>query len=175
MNDGLGGTFGARLNMNLREDKHWSYGARTILWSARAQRPFIALAPVQTDKTKESLAEMNKEFRGILSEHPLTQEELAKIQANETLSLPGSRETVDAVSDSISELIQFGLPDDYYDTYAGKVRALKTSDVNDAAKSVIHPDNMIWVVVGDRAKIETGIKELNLGELRLMDADGKLL
>ena len=55
------------------------------------------------------------------------------------------------------------------------VRALKTSDVNDAAKSVIHPDNMIWVVVGDRAKIETGIKELNLGELRLMDADGKLL
>ena len=118
---------------------------------------------------------MNKEFRGILSDHPLTQEELAKIQANETLSLPGSRETVDAVSDSVSELIQFGLPDDYYDTYAGKVRALKTSDVNDAAKSVIHPDNMIWVVVGDRAKIETGIKELNLGELRLMDADGKLL
>src|SRR5439155_14713252 len=62
MNDGLGGTFGARLNMNLREDKHWSYGARTLLWSARAQRPFIALAPVQTDKTKESLTEMNKEF-----------------------------------------------------------------------------------------------------------------
>src|SRR5256885_2384563 len=109
MNDGLGGTFGARLNMNLREDKHWSYGARSLLWSARAQRPFIALAPVQTDKPKESLAEMNKEFRGILSEHPLTQEELAKIQANETLSLPGSRETVDAVSDSVSELIQFGL------------------------------------------------------------------
>jgi len=175
MNDGLGGTFGARLNMNLREDKHWSYGARTLLWSARAQRPFIALAPVQTDKTKESLAEMNKEFRGILSDHPLTADELAKIQANETLSLPGSRETIDAVSDSISELIQFGLPDDYYETYAGKVRGLKTSDVNDAAKSVIHPDNMIWVVVGDRAKIEAGIKELNLGELRLMDADGKLL
>ena len=175
MNDGLGGTFGARLNMNLREDKHWSYGARTLLWSARAQRPFIALAPVQTDKTKESLAEMNKEFRGILSDHPLTQDELAKIQANETLSLPGSRETIDAVSDSITELIQFGLPDDYYDTYAGKVRALKTSDVNEAAKAVIHPDNMIWVVVGDRAKIEPGIKELNLGELRLMDADGKLL
>src|SRR5467141_1980465 len=66
MNDGLGGNFAARLNMNLREDKHWSYGAQSLLWPARGQRPFIALAPVQTDKTKESMAEMNKEFRSIL-------------------------------------------------------------------------------------------------------------
>ena len=175
MNDGLGGTFGARLNMNLREDKHWSYGARSLLWSGRAQRPFIAFAPVQTDKTKESLAEMNKEFRGLLTDRPLSAEELTRIQLNETLSLPGSRETIDSVGQSILELIQFGLPDDYYDTFAGKVRALKTSDVNDAAKVVVHPDNMIWVIVGDRSKIEPGIRELNLGELRLMDTDGKLL
>src|ERR1700692_2391288 len=67
MNNSLGGMFGARLNMNLREDKHWSYGASSLLWGARAQRPFLALAPVQTDKTKESLAEINKEFRGILA------------------------------------------------------------------------------------------------------------
>src|SRR6266702_3454477 len=119
MNDGLGGMFGSRLNMNLREDKHWSYGARSLLWGARAQRPFIAFAPVQTDKTKESLAEMNKEFRGILGDHPLSADELAKIQANETLSLPGSRETEDSVGRSIIDLVQFGLPDDYYETYAG--------------------------------------------------------
>src|SRR5712692_9576296 len=175
MNDGLGGNFAARLNMNLREDKHWSYGAQSLLWAARGQRPFIAFAPVQTDKTKESMAEMNKEFRDILSQRPLTIEELAKIQANETLSLPGSRETIDSVGQSIADLIHFGLPDDYYETYAGKVRALKTSDLNDAAKVVVHPDNMIWVVVGDRAKIEAGVKELNLGEVRLMDADGKVL
>jgi zinc protease len=175
MNDGLGGNFAARLNMNLREDKHWSYGAQSLLWPARGQRPFIAFAPVQTDKTKESMAEMNKEFRGLLADRSLTAEELAKIQANETLSLPGSRETIDSVGQSIADLIHFGLPDDYYETYAGKVRALKTSDVNDAAKAVVHPDNMIWVVVGDRAKIESGVKELNLGEVRLMDADGKVL
>src|SRR5713226_16370 len=83
MNDDLGGMFGSRLNMNLREDKHWSYGARTLLWAARAQRPFLSLAPVQTDKTKESLVEMNKEFRGILGARPLTADELARIQANE--------------------------------------------------------------------------------------------
>ena len=175
MNDGLGGMFGSRLNMNLREDKHWSYGARSLLWGARAQRPFIAFAPVQTDKTKESLAEMNKEFRGILGDHPLSADELAKIQANETLSLPGSRETQDSVGRSIIDLVQFGLPDDYYETYAGKVRALKTSDVEDAAKTVVHPDNLIWVIVGDRAKIEAGVKELGLGETRFLTPDGKPL
>ncbi|HVS88799.1 MAG TPA: pitrilysin family protein [Candidatus Acidoferrum sp.] len=175
MNDGLGGTFASRLNANLREDKHWSYGVRSFLNDARGQRPFMAVAPVQTDKTKESLAEMNKEFRGILGEHPLTAAELKDIQANETLSLPGSRETLNSVGVSIIDLVQFGLPDDYYETYAGKVRALKTSDVADAAKTVVHPDQLIWVVVGDRAKIEAGIKELGLGELRLLDAEGKQL
>jgi zinc protease len=175
MNDGLGGTFGARLNMNLREDKHWSYGARSLFWDAKGQRPFLALAPVQTDKTKESLEEMNKEFRGVVGDRPISSEELSRIQANETLSLPGSRETIDEVGQSIVELVQFGLPDNYYETLAGRIRALKTSDVNDAAKTVVHPDSLIWVIVGDRAKIEAGVKELGLGELRPMDTDGKLL
>jgi len=174
MNNSLGGMFGARLNMNLREDKHWSYGVRTVLRDARSQRPFYAVAPVQTDKTKEALVEMNKEFRGIVGEHPVSADELAKIQANETLKLPGSRETLDALGQSIVDLVQFGLPDDYYDTYAGKVRALKTNDVNQAAKEVVRPDNLTWIVVGDRAKIEPGVRELGLGEFRLMDTDGKV-
>jgi zinc protease len=174
MNNTLGGMFGARLNMNLREDKHWSYGARTVLRDARSQRPFFAVAPVQTDKTKESLVEINKEFRGIVGDHLVGDDELAKIQANETLKLPGSRETLDAFGQSIVDLVQFGLPDDYYDTYAGRVRALKTSDVNAAAKEVVRPDNLIWIVVGDRAKIEAGVREVNLGELRLMDTDGRV-
>jgi zinc protease len=174
MNNSLGGMFGARLNMNLREDKHWSYGARTVLRDARSQRPFYAVAPVQTDKTKEALVEMNKEFRGIVGDHPVSADELAKIQANETLKLPGSRETLDALGQSIVDLVQFGLPDDYYDTYAGKVRALKTNDVNQAAKEVVRPDNLTWILVGDRAKIESGVRELGLGEFHLMDTDGKV-
>jgi zinc protease len=175
MNDDLGGMFGSRLNMNLREDKHWSYGARSLLFAARAQRPFISIAPVQTDKTKESLAEINKEFRGILGGHPVTSDELSRIQANETLRLPGSRETQEEVGRSILDLVQFGLPDDYYDTYASKVRALKIADVEDAAKTVVHPDNLLWVIVGDRSKIEAGVKELNLGELRFLSPEGKPL
>ena len=175
MNDALGGTFMSRINGNLREDKHWSYGTSTFLWAARAQRPWITIAPVQTDKTKESLAEISKELRGILSDRPLTETELAAVQSNETLSLPGSRETQAAVGDSINELVQFGWPDDYYETLAGKIRALKTTDMANAAKTIVHPDNLIWVVVGDRSKIETGVKELNLGELKFLDADGKPL
>jgi zinc protease len=174
MNNSLGGMFGARLNMNLREDKHWSYGARTVLRDARSQRPFYAVAPVQTDKTKEALVEMNKEFRGIVGDHPVSADELAKIQANETLKLPGSRETLDALGQSIVDMVQFGLPDDYYDTYAEKVHALKTNDVNQAAKEVVRPDNLTWIVVGDRAKIESGVRELGLGEFHVMDTDGKV-
>jgi zinc protease len=174
MNNSLGGMFGARLNMNLREDKHWSYGARTIVRDARSQRPFYAVAPVQTDKTKDALVEMNKEFRGIIGEKPISAEELAKIQANETLKLPGSRETLESLTQALVDIVQFGLPDDYYDTYAGKVRALKIDDVNAAAKNVMRADNLTWIVVGDRAKIEAGVRELNLGEFRMMDIDGKI-
>ena len=172
MNDVLGGTFSSRLNMNLREDKHWSYGASSFVLGARFQRPFLAFAPVQTDKTKESLAEMNKELRAILGDRPVTSDELARTQANETLSLPGSRETLDAVGGSIATILDSRWPDDYYDTMSGKIRALKTSDLDAAAKQVVHPDNLIWIVVGDRAKIEAGIRELNLGEIRFIDANG---
>ena len=175
MNDGLGGLFGSRLNMNLREDKHWSYGVRSGMRDAKAQRPFYTMAPVQTDKTKESLVEVNKELRGIIGDHPMDAAELSKIQANETLKLPGSRETLDELAGSITNIVQYGLPDDYYETYAGKVRALKTSDVNGAAKEVVHPGNLVWVVVGDRAKIENGVRELGLGDLHLLDAEGKPL
>jgi zinc protease len=173
MNVILGGTFGARLNMNLREDKHYSYGAQTILLTARAQRPYISYAPVQTDKTKESLVEMLKEFRGITGPQPISAKELADAQANQTLSLPGARETIEQVGASVSRIVQMGLPDDYYQAYAGRVMELGTSAVVDAAKSFIHPEQMVWVVVGDRAKIEAGIRELSLGDLQILDADGK--
>jgi zinc protease len=172
MNDDLGGTFSSRLNMNLREDKHWSYGAFSVLFGARAQRPFIVLAPVQTDKTRESLVEVDKELRGILADRPVTAEELTRIKANETLSLPGSRETLGEVGFSITNLVQFGWPDDYYDTMSDKIRTLTTSDLDAVAKKVIHPDNLVWVVVGDRDRIEPGIRDLNFGEIRFIDADG---
>ncbi len=101
LNDIWGGTFGSRVNMNLREDKHWSYGAQSVLLATTAQRPFIGLAPVQTDKTKESIEELRKEFKDVVSSRPPTQEELDKAKVRKVLELPGSRETQAAVGRSI--------------------------------------------------------------------------
>lgn len=172
MNTVVGGTFTSRVNMNLREDKHWSYGAFTFLWSARGQRPFIAYAPVQTDKTKESMMELDKELRGILDNQPVTERELSTAQKNLTLQLPGRWETDDAVASSIGEIVTFGLPDDYFTTYPARVRSLSVDEVEKAAKQVMHPEQLVWVVVGDRSKIESSIRELKWGEVQLLDADG---
>jgi len=172
MNTILGGAFTSRMNMNLREDKHWAYGAGTVPLAARGQGPFVAYAPVQSDKTKESMVEMDKELRGILGPRPITGEELATAQKNQTLSLPGQWETIGAVSGSLSEMVTFGLPDDYFATYPGKVRALTVNDLTKAAQKVVHPGQLVWVVVGDRAKIESSIRELGWGEIQLLDADG---
>ena len=175
MNTMLGGAFTSRINMNLREDKHWSYGAFSFLPDARGQRPFIAYSSVQADKTGEALVEMKKELVGILGSRPVTQDELKKTQDNLTLELPGSWETMGAVSRSISSLVTYGLPDDYYETYSAKVRGLTLNDISRAAGEVVHPDNLIWVVVGDRSKIQSGIAELGLGEVQFIDMDGNMI
>ncbi|MEQ9561157.1 MAG: insulinase family protein, partial [Woeseiaceae bacterium] len=159
MNEILGGSFTSRINMNLREDKNWSYGARSLLLNTRGQRPFIVYAPVQTDKTMESIAEIRRELTEYLGDNPATEEEMDKVKANNTLSLPGRWETGAAVLRDIGEIVDFDLPDDYWDTYASSVRNLSTEQVDDAADEVIKPANMIWVVVGDRQKIETAIRE----------------
>ena len=93
------------------------------------------------------------------------------MQASETLRLPGSRETIGQVQGSIQDLIQYELPDDYYQTYAAKVRALTPADMAKSAAQVVEPDRLVWVVIGDRAKIEAGVRELNLGEVRVLNPE----
>jgi zinc protease len=173
MNGVLGGDFSSRINMNLREDKHWAYGAYTFLRDARGQRPFVAYAPVQTDKTKEAVIELDKELRGIVKDRPVQPAELSRAQASLTLTLPGSWETMSALAGSIGNIVTFGLDDRYYDTFADKVRAQTVESVTAVAGEVVHPDQLVWVVVGDRSKIEPGLRELKLGEIRLIDTDGK--
>jgi zinc protease len=157
--------------MNLREDKHWTYGARTGLGDARGPRLFYASAPVQSDKTKESLQEIQKELSGIVGARPVTADELAAAKGSLTLALPGRWETGNAVAGSVVEVVTYGLGDGYYDAYAGKVVALTPEQIASAAK-FIQPDQVVWVVVGDRAKIEKGLSELGLGDPVILDADG---
>ena len=169
----LGGSFTSRVNMNLREDKHWSYGARTLVQDARGPRPFFAYAPVQTDKTVESMRELMKEFQGITGDRPATEDELVKVKDGQVLTLPGRWETVNAIRASLTEQVNLGLADDYWRTYADHVRALRLGDVRESARNRIHPDRLIWVVVGDRSVIEGPIRDAGFGEIRVIDPDGE--
>ena len=172
MNDVLGGQFAARINMNLREDKGWSYGARSLIYDTRAQRPFIAYAPVQADKTRESIEEMRREIREVRDVNPPSAEELERVQRSRTLSLPGRWETNAAVLGAESQVVSFSLPDDYWNNYATRLNALTLDEVQRAAVDTLDPDRLTWVVIGDRESIEPGLRELGIGEIRLIDADG---
>jgi zinc protease len=172
MNDALGGAFTSRVNMNLREDKHWSYGASTMFFGARGQRPFFTYASVQTDKTKESMVEVVKELKDVTAARPITKEEFEKVQKNAVLELSGSWETNNAVLGSLADMVSYGYADDYYNTYSKKLNELSYDEVKNSAAKAIHPDNLVWVIVGDKEKIEKGIKELNYGAVKYLDADG---
>jgi zinc protease len=175
MNEVLGASFNARINMNLREDKHWSYGARSLLIDAEGQRPFLVYAPVQTDKMAESMAEINREVTEIRGERPPTADEVSRAKDKNTLTLAGRWETANAVADSLAEMVRFGLPDDYWNTYPDQVKALTDRQITKAADDVLQPEGMVWVVVGDRAKIEEGIRALGYSDIILMDVDGNVL
>ena len=175
MNDVLGGQFSSRVNMNLREEKHWSYGARSLIWATRAQRPFIVYAPVQTDKTGPALAEINKEITTIREANPPTQDELTRIQRSRTLSLPGRWETNGAVAGAVTEIVAYDLPNDHWDRYAEEINNLSLDQVKDAAVNTLSPEQTVWVVVGDRAVIEEDVKSAGLGEIKFIDADGNAL
>jgi zinc protease len=175
MNTILGGDFVSRINMNIREDKHWSYGAQSALVDARGQRPFLVLAPVQSDKTKETMVEIKGELEGILGKKPITPDEYNTVKTSKILQLPGQWETMDAVKNSLIEIVQFGRPDDYYHKYPARVQKLSMEDLAKAAKATIHPESMIWVVVGDRAKIEPKIRELGFAEIHIIDGDGNII
>jgi len=165
MNNIFGGTFGGRLNMNLREDKHWSYGAGSLLQGARAQRLFLAYSSVQGDKTAETVAEILSELKGMLGARPATVEELEKVKQQQIFELPGSHETMNAVGNLFGDLLQLGLPLNFYDSYVSRVSALTTAGIEAAAKSLLNPANMIWMVVGDRAAVEPALRALEIGEI----------
>ncbi len=175
MNEVLGGSFAARMNMNLREDKHWAYGANSGLMDAKGQRPFYVYAPVQTDKTAPAMAEILKEVTQIRGDRPPTADEVARAKDKNTLTLAGRWETANAVANSLAEMVRFDLPENYWDEYPDMVRSLSDKQILDAAVEVVRPDNMVWVVVGDRAKIEEEIQGLEIGDIVHMDADGNVL
>jgi zinc protease len=121
------------------------------------------------------MVEIDRELRDILGPRPPEAEELSKAQKNRTLRLPGQYETKRAVLGALVDILTYDLPGDYFETYARKVRSLELPDIERAAKATVHPDRMIWVVVGDLAEIEEGVRDLGFGAVRRLSAAGKLL
>ena len=175
MNDVIGGSFTARVNMNLREDKGWAYGAYTFMQDARGQRPWLAYAPVQTDRTADSIAELMREFDDFLNERPATQDELDKSVRNNVNSLPGQYETAGAVMGALLDNDRFGRSDKYVSELKRRYESVDLADIHSAAQQVIHPDRLIWLIVGDLAEIEQQIRDLELGDVQVLNADGQPL
>ncbi|TSD67349.1 insulinase family protein [Inquilinus sp. KBS0705] len=173
MNNVLGGTFLSRLNMNLREDKHWSYGAGSRIYKTQGPGLFYAYGPVQTDKTKESTVEIQKELNQILKKKPVGDDEFKNELNSVILSLPGDWETNSGVLGFLLDIVQYGKGTAYAENYAGILQKLTVNDIRDAANTVVKPNQLTWLIVGDREKIEKGIRDLDIGTIKFLDTDGK--
>ncbi|MBT8114343.1 MAG: hypothetical protein KJP04_03135, partial [Arenicella sp.] len=148
---------------------------RSSIQGTRAQRPFLVRAPVQTDKTAESMQEIFKELSGIRGDLPASESELARSLDKRTLTLPGRWETAGAVESDLAVMVRYQLADDYWDSYVQDLKQVDLAQVNKAAKQYLDEDKMIWLVVGDLSKIEDKVRALNLGEVIIIDTEGNRL
>ena len=170
----LGGQFSSRLNMNLREDKHWAYGAYSFASGAVGQRPWIAFSPVQIDRTADALAELQREISEFATGvAPPTAEETEKVRATEIRSLPGAYETARSVASTIAGIVRYDRPDDYVFQRRDEIAGLTTQQLDDVVQRTLDPSALTWVVVGDLGEIEVPVRELQLGEVQVLDADGR--
>lgn len=173
MNWILGGNFESRLNMNLREDKGWSYGYHSTIRRNASGDMFIqAKGKVQSDKTKESMQEILKEFESFLSNKPATDVEVERAKLNLTRSLPGTFSVNHGFLSSMVSSDTFGLPLDYEERTAERVLRVSTNGVNARARALIKPEKLTWLVVGDLDEFEEEVRSLNLGPVEVWDAFG---
>ncbi len=169
MNNAFGGKFASRINLNLREDKGYTYGARAIFVPTRGDGPYFVFAPVQSQSTSESVVEIVKELADVVGSRPITAEELAEAQGNLIKGFPQQFETVGGVAGQLSEMIRYGLPDDEWARRLESIQGVTTEEATQAAEDRVDPEDLLIVVVGDRAQIEPGLRELGLGEVKTFD------
>ncbi|MHA7819245.1 MAG: M16 family metallopeptidase [Erythrobacter sp.] len=171
-NNSLGGNFLARLNMNLRETKGWSYGVRGGPQARENTVAYAISGGVQADRTGDSVAEMIRETREFLTTNGVTDEELARNVASEIGELPGRFETSGAVLGAMQSLALYGRPDDYYEGLVAKYEAQTRESLDAAARGALDADNFVWVVVGDAEVVEPQLEALGLDvERREMEGE----
>jgi zinc protease len=174
MNSELGGLFSSRINLNLREEHGYTYGASSTFVYRRSQGYFGAGGGIRTDATAPAVTEMFKEIRRMI-DSPMTAEELALAKDSQSRSLPGMFEASSEAAGVLSEIFLYDLSPDYYAKLPERLSAVTAADAETVAKKYLHPEQMILICVGDRAKIEPELKKLELGAIELRDADGKII
>lgn len=171
-NDILGGNFSSRINMNLRENKHWTYGARSFYATGAGPRQFGVSSPVQIDKTKDAVLEMLKELDGYCGDNPITEDELDRARNDNVLKLGTQWESARVIAFLLADMINRGLPGDYFETYAANVLQVQRPDIIEVSAKAFDSGNLVWMIVGDRSVIEDDIRALDLGEVIVLDAQG---
>jgi predicted Zn-dependent peptidase len=171
MNTILGGSFTSRLNTNLRETRGYTYGASSGFSMRRTHGPFTAAAEVVAAKTDSALMEFVKELRAIRDTVP--SEELAKTKRYLQLQLPVRFETTGGIAGALSQLVQYDVPLDFYNSYTQRIAGVTQADVQRVARRYIDPERLAIVIVGDRRSIEPALKAAHLGDVLVVDVEGK--
>ena len=174
MNYTLGGSFASRINMNLREVHGYTYGANSRFSLYREGGPFVAGGLVKTDVTAEAAKEMMMELHRIGKEPP-TEAELKMARDSSIQSIPAQFETTDATAGAMSSIFLYDRPLNYYATLPEGFAKVTPQEVEKAAQTRVHPDNLLIVAVGDKSKIDAGLKDANLAPIQYADPSGNLL
>ena len=172
MNTILGGSFTSRLNQNLRERNGYTYGARSSFSFRPKPGPFMAAAAVQTDVTDKALTEFFNELQAILE--PVTDDELIRAKNFVALRFPGRFEAVSQVARNLEQLAVYDLPPEFFNEYVVRILAVTKEDVRRVARKYLDPDRVKVIVVGDREKIEPGVRALDLGPIQLLSVEDVL-
>ena len=171
-NEVFGGSFLSRINMNLRETKGWSYGVRSLLRAPLDLSSFLIYAPVQADRTGDSIGELRKDLASFTSDSGVTEEELVRLVNGNVRELPGQFETSQDVLGGIVNIVTYGRPDDYYETLAQKYSALTTGQLDAAAREAFRGEDLVFVVVGDAGVVRPQLDALGL-PVEVRSAEGE--
>lgn len=161
-NEALGAGFLSRINMDLRETKGWSYGVRGGMFRVVGDVPYIITAPVQADKTGEAIAALRQNYQEFLTTKGMTDEEKDRIINGNIRELPGSFETSGDVLGAMQGNALYKRPDNYQATLASKYKAMTKEGMDQAVRALVKPDQFVWVVVGDAAKVKPQLEALGL-------------
>ncbi|MGV3578136.1 M16 family metallopeptidase [Brevundimonas sp.] len=158
----LGSDFLSRINSDLRETKGWSYGVRGNVNTLENRVPYIVNAPVQANRTGESIAALIAQYDRFLETEGVQPTELERTINGNTRSLAGGYETSFQILGALRSNALYGRPDDYQATLASRTRALTAAQMDEAARQVINPDQFVWVVVGDASVVRPQLDALGL-------------